>query len=189
MRVILASKSPRRKELLKQLFSDFEIITEDVDETIHSSLHPKDGVELIAIRKGEGVAKRAHDALCISSDTLVELDGIPLGKPKDEEEAVRMLRALSGRSHNVHTGIAVFYKGRRLSGVATTSVSFRNLTDEEILSYVNSGEPMDKAGAYGIQGRAGAFVLGYTGDFDTVVGLSVSLLESLVEKITEGEND
>ena len=181
MRIILASKSPRRKELLSQMFDSFEIITADADETLPDGVHPSRGVEILAVRKGAPVAKDAPDALVISSDTLVELDGVALGKPRDTEDAARMLRALSGRAHNVHTGVAVHYRGAVHSGTATTAVRFRALTDEEIDEYIRSGEPMDKAGAYGIQGLAGKFVEGYDGDYDTVVGLSMRLLRSLCE--------
>lgn len=185
MKVILASKSPRRRELLGELGNkmgfDFEIITRETDETLDGE-YPFCGVEELAIRKGAPVAREFEDALVISSDTLVELDGHALGKPRDEDEAREMLRALSGRSHNVHTGVAVHLGGKMWSGVATTAVSFREIDDTEIFEYIKTGEPMDKAGAYGIQGGAGKFVLGYDGDFDTVVGLSLKLVEELLLK-------
>ena len=189
LRVVLASKSPRRKELLGELFSDFEIISKEVDESLNEGIPSVRGVELLAIRKGAAVAESLEcaDALIISSDTLVELDGVALGKPADKEDAYRMLRSLSGVSHNVHTGIAVSYKGRTVSATATTAVVFRELSDEEIWDYINSGEPMDKAGAYGIQGGAGKFVTEYRGEFDTVVGLSVSLTEKLIGLALSGE--
>lgn len=186
MRVILASKSPRRKELLKELFSEFEIITSDCDETLPDGVHPREGVAILAKRKGEAVLGMTNfDDLIISSDTLVELDGIALGKPTDVQDAKRMLTALSGRTHNVHTGVAVHYKGKALFKTASTAVSFRNVSDEEIDEYISSGEPMDKAGAYGIQGGAGKFVSDFVGDYDTVVGLSVKLTERLVREVTE----
>lgn len=185
MRYILASKSPRRRELLSEIVKDFDIITKEVDETLPSDIHPQRGVEILAVRKGEAVAKEAPDALVISSDTLVELGGVPLGKPKDEEDAVRMLTALSGKAHNVHTGVAIHCNGRVFSGVATTAVHFRDMTDTEILDYVRSGDPMDKAGAYGIQSGGGKFVSGYDGDYDTVVGLSVALTKKLIDEATK----
>ena len=185
MRVILASKSPRRKELLGKIFSDFEIIVSEVDEDLDDGIDIVSGVEILAIRKGAKVAEDNRDALVISSDTLVELDGKALGKPKDERDARTMLKSLSGRAHNVHTGVAVHYKGKTFSGVATSTVYFKNLTDDEIDAYVESGEPMDKAGAYGIQGEAGKFVLRYVGDFDTIVGLSLRLTKELIEKATK----
>ena len=185
MRVILASKSPRRRELLAALFDSFEIITADVDENLPEDIHPKSGVEMLAVRKGAPIANENPDALVISSDTLVELDGVPLGKPCDEADAKNMLRALSGNTHRVHTGVAVHYKGRVKSGSDTTAVIFRSLTDTEIDEYIATGEPMDKAGAYGIQGKGGAFVSGYEGRFDTVVGLSVALTDKLCKEIVK----
>ena len=126
MKIILASKSPRRKELLSKLVSDFDIITSDADETLPEGMHPKDGVRLLAERKGEVVLPLApSDALIISSDTLVELDGVALGKPKDDSDAENMLLSLSGREHNVHTGVAVHYKGRVYSGVDSCAVRFK----------------------------------------------------------------
>ena len=131
--------------------------------------------------------RRSTDALVISSDTLVELDGIALGKPIDRDDAIRMLRSLSGRGHFVRTGVAAFYKGRVVSGVASTEVVFDKISEDDIIAYVDSGEPMDKAGAYGIQGGAGKFVKEYNGDFDTVVGLSLALTERLILEALGGE--
>ena len=186
MRYILASKSPRRRELLSEIVKDFEIITKDVDETLPEGILPREGVELLAVRKGEAVAKEAgKDALVISSDTLVEIGGIPLGKPIDKADAVSMLKLLSGKAHNVHTGVAVHFGGRVFSGVATTAVYFRKMTDVEIDAYVESGDPMDKAGSYGIQSGGGIFVERIEGDYDTVVGLSVALTRRLIEEATK----
>ena len=182
MRVILASKSPRRKELLGELFENFEIIVSEVDEELDKGCSVILGVEILSVRKGAAVARDNPDALVISSDTLVELDGAALGKPSDKREAFEMLKSLSARVHNVHTGVAVHYRGKVFSGVATSAVYFRELSDAEILEYVESGAPMDKAGAYGIQGEAGKFVEHYDGDFDTIVGLSVRLTKELIEK-------
>ena len=179
--VILASKSPRRRELLSGICESFSVIVREVDETLPDGVHPREGVGMLAVKKGEAVAAEYGDALVISSDTLVELDGTPLGKPTSENDAYRMLRALSGREHNVHTGVAVHYRGRAFSGVATSVVRFRDISDEEIWEYIRGGEPMDKAGSYGIQGEGGKFVEKYDGDFDTIMGLSVSLTVELVE--------
>ena len=193
MRVILASKSPRRRELLgilgAKLGFEFEIITADVDESVEEGVTPEDAVNILACRKGAAVAGRAQlsDALVISSDTLVELDGIALGKPIDRDDAIRMIRSLSGRGHFVRTGGAAFYKGRVVSGVASTEVVFDKISEDDIIAYVDSGEPMDKAGAYGIQGGAGKFVKEYNGDFDTVVGLSLALTERLILEALGGE--
>lgn len=181
MRVILASKSPRRKELLGKLYENFEIKVSEVNEELPDGCDVFSGVEILSVRKGAAVAGENPDALVISSDTLVELDGVALGKPQTRDEAYKMLKSLSGRAHNVHTGVAVHYKGKLFSGVATSAVYFKELSDEEIWNYVESGAPMDKAGAYGIQGEAGKFVLRYEGDFDTIVGLSLRLTEKLIK--------
>ena len=183
MKYILASKSPRRRELLSEITKDFEIVTKEVDETLPNDIHPRDGVEILAVRKGEVVAREVgEDNIVISSDTLVELGGVPLGKPVDKEDAVRMLTDLSGKAHNVHTGVAVHYRGKSFSGVATTAVYFREMTDKEIRDYVDSGDPMDKAGSYGIQSGGGKFVEKIEGDYDTVVGLSVALTRKLIDE-------
>ena len=183
MKIILASKSPRRRELLSSLAREigfqFDIIVKETDETV-GDIHPRLAVEVLAVKKGAAVAEEYPEALIISSDTLVELDGVPLGKPCDDADAYRMLSSLSGRSHNVHTGIAVHYDGRVYSGVASTAVRFISLTDDMINGYIASGEPRDKAGAYGIQGGAGKFVSEYDGEFDTVVGFNITLLKKLL---------
>ncbi len=188
MKIVLASKSPRRKELLSALYPDFEIITADVDESLTDGVHPSVGVGELAVRKGRAVLPFVpEDGLVISSDTLVELGGVPFGKPVSQADAERMLRELSGKSHSVHTGVAVHYKGRVFSGVDSTRVRFRELSESEICGYISCGEPMDKAGAYAIQGKGSAFVEGIEGDFDTVVGLSMRLLKELIKEATDNE--
>ena len=183
--IVLASASPRRKELLGKAYDSFRIITSDVDETLPPEVAPVDGVVVLALRKGRAVADTLPDTcVVISSDTLVEVDGEPLGKPTSREDAYRMLNLLSGRAHNVHTGVAVHYRGRSVGEVATSHVRFKPLSDEEIWGYIDTGEPVDKAGAYAIQGIGGKFIEGYDGDFDTIMGLSVSLTQSLVERLT-----
>ena len=187
-RIILASGSPRRRELLTKLYDKFEIITSEVDESLENGISPLSGVEIFAIRKGAAVAVGLDpECVVISSDTLVEIGGVPLGKPTSREDAHRMLSLLSGNYHNVHTGIAVHHGGRVISGVASARVKFKPLSDEEIYAYIDGGEPMDKAGAYAIQGEGGKFIEGYEGDFDTIMGLSVSLTKSLIERITEND--
>ena len=185
MRIILASKSPRRRQLLSEITENFEIITAECDETLPTDVHPKEGVGILAVRKGAAVCKSVgEEAMIISSDTLVELDGKALGKPKDEDDARKMLRALSGRCHNVHTGVAVRYKGRVVSGVDSTAVYFKELSEEEIDWYISTNEPMDKAGSYGIQGLGGRFVTRYEGRYDTVVGLSAELVRRLMNEVS-----
>lgn len=192
MRIILASKSPRRRELLGGVFESFDIITVPTDETLPHGTELSCGVRELAERKGNAVREyllregvSLDDTMIISADTLVDLGGEALGKPESTEDAKRMLRALSGSEHFVHTGIAVSLGERLSSATDTTRVFFRSLTDEEIEAYIESGEPMDKAGAYAIQGLGGAFVEKIEGNFDTVVGLSVDLLKKLIGKLQD----
>ena len=187
MKIILASASPRRRELLSKVCSGFSIVVSEADETVEEGISAKESVEILAQRKGAATLAslseaEASEAVVISSDTLVELDGIPLGKPTSEADAASMLRSLSGNRHNVHTGIALHVGGKVYSGIATTGVCFRDMTDAEIYEYIATGEPMDKAGSYGIQGIGGKFVSSIDGDFDTVVGFSLRLLKELCEK-------
>lgn len=187
-RIILASGSPRRRELLGRLYDSFEVITSEVDETLDRGITPVDGVEILAVRKGRAVAESLpEDCVVISSDTLVEIGGEPLGKPTSREDAHRMLKLLSGNFHNVHTGVAVHHRGGVFSGVASARVKFKPLSDEEIYAYIDGGEPMDKAGAYAIQGEGGKFIEGYEGGFDTIMGLSVELTASLIERATKDD--
>jgi len=182
LRIILASGSPRRRELLSKLYSDFEIIVSSVDESLPEGLSCAEGVKALAVRKGSDVAKSNPDALVISSDTLVELDGIPLGKPRDKKEAFDMLSRLSGRTHNVHTGIAVSLSGRVFSATSSSGVTFRKISSDEINEYIETGEPLDKAGSYAIQGIGGKFVESYSGSYDGIVGLDTGLLSKLINE-------
>lgn len=188
MKIVLASRSPRRRELLSEICKDFEIITKDVDETLPSDIHPRRGVELLALEKGSAVLSVVSaDALVVSSDTLVELDGIPLGKPLDEADAVRILMSLSGKWHNVHTGVAVHYCKKAYSGVDTARVKFRAFSEKEALDYVKTGEPMDKAGAYAIQGLGRGLVEKFEGEFDAIVGLGLKLTKRLIDTAVKNE--
>ena len=188
MKVILASRSPRRKELLGRIFPEFDVITKEIDETLPSTLHPRDGVRILAEKKGAAVAAElSEEHLVISSDTLVELDGAALGKPIDTEDAVSTLLSLSGRSHNVHTGVAVHYKGRVFSGTDSASVRFKSFDETEAREYVATGEPMDKAGSYAIQGIGNRLVEGYDGEFETIVGLSLKLTKKLIDEALGNE--
>ena len=182
MDIILASASPRRREILSLICEKFDIKVSETDESFGEYIHPSEAVRILAERKGRATLDALGtdaDKFIISSDTLVEIGGKPLGKPASESDAFLMLRELSGKRHNVHTGIAVHCNGRVYSGVATTGVYFKELSDAEILDYIATVEPMDKAGSYGIQGLGGKFVEKIDGDFDTVVGFSVKLLQSL----------
>lgn len=180
--LILASKSPRRRELIASLGRDFTVKTANADETLPDNISPADAVTLLATRKAEaGAVGESPDDFVIGADTLVFYKNKPLGKPKDAEDAVRMLTLLSGTEHLVLTGVAVVHKGITLAAADTTVVKFRKLSRTEILRYVKTGEPMDKAGAYGIQGKGGKLVDSYRGNFDNVIGLPCLLLRELIE--------
>lgn len=182
--LILASGSPRRRELLGRMGYEFQICSPDVDE--HVSGHARDIVRTLAVRKARAAAERFDRGVIIASDTLVSLDGAPLGKPANADDARRMLRALSGREHEVFTGVCLIdaQTGMEEAQVDRTGVRFRPLTDAEIDAYVATGEPMDKAGAYGIQGGAGAFVEGLDGSFENVMGFPVDDVERMLRAFT-----
>ena len=173
MSIILASNSPRRRELLAQIgIRDFQILSPDVDEAVEPGLSPARMVEALSLRKARAAAGRAGaEDLIIAADTVVALDGRVLGKPRDQEEAFAMLSALSGREHRVYTGVTVLGGGRAATEHEETAVAFRALSPEEIRDYIATGEPMDKAGAYGIQGVGALLVQGIRGDYCNVVGL------------------
>ncbi|MCI9222195.1 MAG: septum formation inhibitor Maf [Oscillospiraceae bacterium] len=173
MSIILASNSPRRRELLAQIgIRDFQILSPDVDEAVESGLSPARMVEALSLRKARAAAGRAGaEDLILAADTVVALDGRVLGKPRDQEEAFAMLSALSGREHRVYTGVTVLGGGRAATEHEETAVAFRALSPEEIRDYIATGEPMDKAGAYGIQGVGALLVQGIRGDYCNVVGL------------------
>lgn len=182
--VVLASGSPRRRELLGQMgIEDFEVLPAQGEETAPEGLAPDALVARLALQKAREVAALRPEATVIGADTVVALDGRVLGKPSDEEEAREMLSALSGRRHQVYTGMAVLSGGQVFTHVECTQVEFRPLTEEEIAAYVATGESMDKAGAYGIQGRACVFIRGIQGDYYNVVGLPVCALHELLAQL------
>ena len=181
MKLILASQSPRRRELLGLLGLPFEIRVPNADETMEPGKEPAQQVALVSRRKAEATP-RDEDTVVIAADTIVVCDGKILGKPKDREDAVRMLRLLSGRTHQVMTGMTVLYGNKVTNCTEVTQVTFRALCDREILRYVDSGEPMDKAGAYGIQGGAALFAQGICGDYFNVVGLPVCRLVQVLQE-------
>ncbi len=185
--ILLASASPRRRELCEKMGLSFSVFPTDIDESLPEGIGPREGALTIARRKAEaGRALLQKGGVLIAADTVVDLDGRTLGKPKDEADALSMLLSLAGRTHHVHTGVAVLCEGRLLCEVDTTAVSFRAFDLEEALAYVRTGEPMDKAGAYGIQGLGGALVLSIEGAYDNVVGLPTRLLDRLLCEVTNG---
>ena len=168
---ILASASPRRRELLQQIDASFEVKVSSVEEVTGGNLAPAEIVVENAVRKAKAVAEAFPGDAVLGADTIVFLDGRVYGKPKDGEEAKAMLRALAGREHEVATGIAWVHAGEVFTDVETTRVFFAPLTEEAIDAYVKTGEPLDKAGAYAIQGRAAQFIESIEGSFSNVVGL------------------
>lgn len=180
-RVVLASASPRRRELLALIGVPHEVRPADIDETYLPHEAPAAHAERLAREKA--LAVHAPDAVVIGSDTIVVVDGDVLGKPADSAEAARMLRRLSGRSHTVMTAVAVAWQGRVESGVEAVGVTFRELSDDEIARYIATGEPMDKAGAYGIQGFGATLVSRVDGDYFAVMGLALHRLMRMCERL------
>ncbi|WP_232695610.1 Maf family protein [Brevibacillus daliensis] len=182
--IVLASSSPRRQELLKNLGLPFTIQVSDIDETVSPDLKPEEIVQTLSFQKAEVITRNLSFGLVIGSDTIVVLDGQVLGKPTDEQDAYRMLRALSGRMHQVFTGIAIIdvASGKAEVSYSSTYVTMEAMTDETIYSYIASGEPMDKAGSYAIQGLGATLVQKIEGDYFTVVGLPLHLLAHMLTR-------
>lgn len=176
MELILASGSPRRKELLQQIGLTFSVHPADVEEVLDPAWSARHAVEQLSAQKAAAVAKSFPQSLVLAADTVVSLDETILGKPKTAEDAFTMLRALSGRSHVVYTGFTLRRGETCLTRSEATHVTFRPLSDEEISAYIASGEPMDKAGAYGIQGLGALFVSAIDGDYFNVMGLPLCAL-------------
>ena len=178
-RIILASRSPRRRQLLAQTgLTEFEILVPQADESYDPAATPEEIVTSICRKKAQAALALANDpeALIITADTMVFLDGLRLGKPKDEAEAFTMLSALSGRTHRVCTGVTLCRGPRMETRSESTAVTFRPLLEREIRAYIRTGDPMDKAGSYGVQGKAALFVSKIKGDYFNVMGLPVHLL-------------
>ena len=183
MNLILASASPRRQELLRGLGLQFTIQTADVDERMNPERGAAQEVARVSRLKAETVLSTAPaDAVVIAADTIVCIDDQILGKPESEEAAVAMLKTLSGRKNQVRTGVTVCSHEKAVTSVVTTDVCFRPLSESEILSYVATGEPMDKAGAYGIQGLASIFVEELHGDYFNVMGLPLCELSRMLNQ-------
>ena len=184
MKYILASASPRRKEILSNLGLDFTVLVADADETCDID-DPGERVEFISLKKclaardrlmAEGMDPADAETVIIASDTLVTLDGEFLGKPRDEDDAVRMIDLLEGRTHTVASGIAVWHKGRTVTAHELTGVTFAPMNPAEVRAYVATGESFGKAGGYAIQGHAARYITGIHGDYFNVVGLPVRRL-------------
>jgi len=185
MKIILASQSPRRRELLENIgISDFVICPAKGEESVPAGLSPEKTVEHLALQKAREVAMQwEKEDLIIAADTLVYIDGESLGKPADENEAIKMLSALSGRTHTVYTGVALIKDGKEITESEASKVTFAKMTPEEIRAYVDTKEPMDKAGAYGIQGYGSVFVEKINGDYFNVMGLPLHRLYSMLKTL------
>lgn len=182
-RILLASQSPRRHELLQLIGLSHEVKPAHLDETLGRGESPSAYAERLAREKAGAIALMETDALVIGADTIVVLDGEVLGKPEDESDAAGMLRLLSGRTHTVITAVAVARERRVLSGVESVEVTFRRLDEELIAAYIATGEPMDKAGAYGIQGYGAVIVERIHGDYFAVMGLALGRLVELLSQL------
>lgn len=184
--LVLASASPRRVTLLRQARAAFTVVDPGPDRAWPGSgpgsagSPPRHGVRALALDKAKRVAAKRPGAVVIGADTIVVARGVRLGKPKDAEEARAMLRRLQGRTHEVWTGLAVVHGDEQRTGAECTKVSFAKLSDRDIELYVATGEPLDKAGAYAIQGAAGLFVRGIEGDYANVVGLPLARLRRIL---------
>lgn len=186
MRVVLASGSPRRRELLKYICDEFEVICADADETIDEQTPADEAVVELACRKASAVAalEKAKNSVIIAADTVVVLDGKIFGKPADVQDCARMLSELSDRVHTVLTGVCIISPdGRTLSFYDSTRVEFYPLSEKEIACYIATGEPMDKAGGYAIQGEGAMLVKGIEGDFYNVIGLPIARLKRMAQMI------
>ena len=187
LKIVLASASERRQELLNRLVENFTIIVSEFDESlVEFQGDLSEYVENIALGKAKDVVDRVkQDAIIIAADTIVTLENDILGKPKDKDDAFRMLKMLSGRVHKVYSGLVLINtsNGRVIKTSLATEVKFSSLTDEEIIKYINSGEPLDKAGAYGIQGKGGIFVEEIRGCYYNVVGLPLNKLKYMLNEI------
>ena len=181
-RLILSSKSPRRKELLDLLEKSYDVIVSEVDETINLEGDLRKEIEKLAFRKAQKVFLDNQDATVIGADTIVVINKQVLGKPKDEDDAYRMLKMLSGNSHEVITGVCIIDKNRTDCFSCATSVKFNELSDEEIKQYIHTREPFDKAGAYAIQGKGARYINSIEGDYYTVMGLPIAEVYKRLKK-------
>ena len=182
LKLILASQSPRRAELLRMLDLHFDIVPADIDETYLKHEAAPAHAQRLAREKAIIIAEKHPDAVVIGSDTVVVIDRIVLGKPKDDDEAVSMLMRLQGRTHRVATGIAVAHGDACTAETEIVRVKFRSFDEDTAREYVATREPMDKAGAYAIQGKGARFIEGIKGDYFNVMGLPVRLLYDLVRR-------
>ena len=184
-RIILASTSPRRRELFKKLGVSFEVVASDYEEDMTLALPPRELAIHLAQGKAEAVARTHQDAIVIGADTFLAFEGRVIGKPRDASQAASMLSALSGKAHAVLTGFAVIdiENGKKIIGIEEALVYFKHLSSGDITGYIESGEPLDKAGAYAIQGIGAKLVERIEGDYDSIVGLPVERIRKALEEL------
>ena len=186
MKIILASASPRRRELMNLITANFTAVSADIDETIPKNVSPQGASEYLARLKAERVSQDHPDEIVIGCDTTVVLEGEIFGKPADRNECFRFLAKLAKKTHQVITGCCIIYKNKNVSFSEITNVTFKNLSISEIEAYISTGEPFDKAGGYGIQGKGALLAEKIEGDFFNIVGLPVS---KLAEELRNFVND
>lgn len=190
-KIYLASKSPRRKELLQQIGVEFEVISADIDETPHQNEAAADFVLRMAVEKaqaGYNLLSAEKKLPTLGADTVVVIDDQILGKPVDKGDSLNMLTLLSGRTHHVYTSVAIAYENSVISDTNRTSVTFRPLERQEILTYISSGEPVDKAGSYAVQGLAAKFISNINGSYSGVMGLPIFETSQLLERAFKAAN-
>lgn len=183
MNIILASASPRRKQIMENAGFSFIVFKAEIDEEITENLQLNELVIDLALKKALEAKKHFGNGIIIGADTLVEIDGKVLGKPVNEQEAREMLNLLSGKTHSVYTGLAVIYKDKTITDFVKTKVVFRKLSEAEIDWYIETGEPFDKAGGYGIQEKGSLLVKEIEGDYFNVVGLPIARLNEILKSI------
>ena len=188
MDIILKSSSPRRKELLEKMGYEFKIKVYDVDEKLDDSLSPYDNVKLLGYKKASVNQNEDYGSVLIGCDTIVVLDNKIYGKPKNEKDAFDMLKKLSGKKHQVMSGLCVIYKDKVFNDVEVSNVYFKELSDEDILKYIETKEPFGKAGSYAIQGLGNALVAHYEGSLNNIIGLPTDMLKKILGEINEMEN-
>ena len=184
MKYVLASSSPRRKELMKEISPVFSIDVSNADESVSDDLSPIEAVKVIALRKGEEVRKRHPEEIVISADTIVVIDNKIIGKPIDEKDAIRILTLLSGRAHKVYTAYCIFYKGKLIEEIVESEVTFNELTPKLIQDYVDSKSPLDKAGAYGVQDNDQYHIINkIKGSLTNVIGFPVEEIKNSLNSL------
>lgn len=188
MKIVLASKSPRRQELLKIVLPNFEIHPSDISEHLPDEIRPNRAAEFLACQKACAAAQETGADITVGCDTVVVCEDEIMGKPKDYLDAFRMLKKLSGKVHTVYTGVCIISPSKTVSFTEATEVQFSEIENEEIRDYIKTGDPFDKAGAYGIQGPAAKFIKKINGDYYNVVGLPVNRLYGEFKSILSDKN-